>query len=71
MTERHENEYRELALTATDERELSLAELEAEELLELPERELMTGCGGSFIGVGVGVSLCVSANVSIGSGGCK
>ena len=74
MAELREIEYRELALLATDERAFTLAELEAEELLELPERELMTGCGGSLLGVGVSasVSVCLSANVSLGGGGtCK
>ncbi len=56
-----------------DVRELRLEELDGQELIELPERELMTGCSTSLIGIGVNASVClsVSASVNLGSGGCK
>ncbi len=48
--------------------ELSWEELEAEEIVELPDREaLTTTCGGCGLGVGVVVVI----GVGIGLGGCK
>ncbi len=51
--------------------ELTLDEFETLEVIELPERELMTSCGGSGGGLFIGVGVCVNvkANVSIGLGG--
>ncbi len=63
------NELRELEV-----HDLSLEELDAQELIELPERELMTGCSTSLIGIGVNASVCLNVNVSVGlnsGGGCK
>ncbi len=51
-------------------RDLTLAELDDQELIHLPERELMTSCSSSLIGIGVNASVCVNLNasVSLGSG---
>jgi hypothetical protein len=46
--------------------ELTLDELDTFEVIELPERELMTGCGGG--GIFIGASLCLDANVGVGLG---
>ncbi|MDP9375496.1 MAG: hypothetical protein M3Q65_24240 [Chloroflexota bacterium] len=64
------NELRELEV-----HDLSLEELDAQELIELPERELMTGCtsGGSLLSINASVCLSVNASVglNLGGGGCK
>ncbi len=51
-------------------RDLTLAELDEQELIELPERELMTGCtsGGSLLSINASVCVNLNASVSLGSG---
>ena len=44
--------------------ELTLHELSAESLVELPERQLMTG-----LNLGVNLAVCVDLDVTIGIGG--
>lgn len=44
--------------------ELSTRELEAEMLVELPERQLMTG-----LSLGANLAICIDLDVSIGVGG--
>jgi len=47
--------------------ELTLAELEAESLVELPERQLMTGLN---LGLGVFVAVDLDLGINIGGGDC-
>jgi len=56
--------------------DLSLEELDAQELIELPERELMTGCSSGTSLLTVNASVCVNINASLnlgsgGGGGCN
>ncbi len=53
-----------------DVRELTLAELDEQELIELPERELMTGAtsGGSLLSINASVCVNLNASVTIGGG---
>jgi hypothetical protein len=48
--------------------ELTLDEFDMLEVVELPDRELMTGCGGGGGGFGLGIALSVQVNVNVGIG---
>ena len=55
---------------AIERADLRFDEWETLDLIELPERELMTGSGGGvFIGVGLCVKLDVSVGIGTGGGG--